>query len=47
VNFEALVEEGVISDRDLDIFTYVETPEDAWEVVRRFYEERAKADPEA
>jgi uncharacterized protein (TIGR00730 family) len=47
VNFEALVEEGVISDRDLDIFTYVETPEDAWEVVRRFYEDRAKADPEA
>jgi uncharacterized protein (TIGR00730 family) len=42
VNFEALVEEGVISDRDLDIFTYVETAEEAWEVVRRFYEERAR-----
>ncbi len=45
VNFPALVEEGVISERDLGIFTYVETPEEAWEVVRSFYEERAKADP--
>lgn len=45
VNFAALVDEGVISERDLDIFTYVETAEEAWEVVRRFYEERAKAEP--
>ena len=45
VNFEALVEEGVISERDLDLFTYVETAEEAWEVVRVFYEERAKAEP--
>ena len=47
VSFDALVEEGVISDRDLGIFTYVETAEEAWEVVRRFYEERAKAEVEA
>ncbi|MDB5694467.1 MAG: family Rossman fold protein [Sphingomonas bacterium] len=45
VNFPALVEEGVISERDLEIFTFVETAEEAWEVVRRFYEERAKAEP--
>ncbi|WP_425230759.1 TIGR00730 family Rossman fold protein [Sphingomonas sp.] len=45
VNFPALVEEGVISERDLDIFTYVETAEEAWEVVRAFYEERARAEP--
>ena len=45
VNFPALVEEGVISERDLAIFTYVETAEEAWEVVRAFYEERAKAEP--
>ena len=44
VNFPALVEEGVISERDLDIFTYVETAEEAWEVVRRFYDERAAGD---
>ena len=45
VNFPALVEEGVISERDLSIFTYVETAEEAWEVVRAFYEERAKREP--
>ncbi|CAN5690659.1 LOG family protein [soil metagenome] len=37
VNFEALVEEGVISARDLDIFTFVETAEEAWAVVKDFY----------
>jgi predicted Rossmann-fold nucleotide-binding protein len=37
VNFEALVEEGVVSARDLDIFTFVETAEEAWEVVKHFY----------
>jgi uncharacterized protein (TIGR00730 family) len=44
VNFEALVEEGVVSERDLSIFTYVETAEEAWDVVRNFYEERAKTE---
>ncbi|MBY0583335.1 MAG: LOG family protein [Sphingomonas sp.] len=37
INFEALVEEGVIAERDLSIFTIVETAEEAWNVVRRFY----------
>lgn len=37
VNFEALVEEGVIAERDLGIFTFVETAAEAWSVVRRFY----------
>ena len=45
VNFPALVDEGVISERDLSIFTYVETAEEAWEVVRAFYEARAKQEP--
>src|SRR3546814_17487011 len=40
VNFEALCEEGVISPRDLDIFTIVETAEEGWEVVRNFYRDR-------
>ena len=43
VNFEALVEEGVISPRDLDLFTFVETAEEGWEVVQRFYRERDAA----
>jgi uncharacterized protein (TIGR00730 family) len=33
VDFEALVEEGTISAGDLDLFVYVETAEDAWEVI--------------
>jgi len=37
VNFEALVEEGVISKRDLGIFTFVETAEEGWDVVKSFY----------
>ena len=43
--FPALVEEGVVSERDLSIFTFVETADEAWEVVRRFYDERAKQEP--
>jgi uncharacterized protein (TIGR00730 family) len=38
VNFEALVEEGVVSAKDLDIFTYCETAEEGWECVQRFYQ---------
>lgn len=45
VNFDALVEEGVVSERDLSIFTFVETAEEAWDVVRRFYEDRAVQEP--
>lgn len=38
LSFDALVEEGVISDRDLEIFKFVETAEQAWDHVRAFYE---------
>jgi uncharacterized protein (TIGR00730 family) len=44
VNFEALVEEGVISARDLDIFTFVETAEEAWAVVKHFYRDQPTGD---
>jgi|CoawatStandDraft_6_1074263.scaffolds.fasta_scaffold11974_5 uncharacterized protein (TIGR00730 family) len=40
VNFQALVDEGVVSERDLSIFHYVETAEEAWAIVERFYKER-------
>jgi uncharacterized protein (TIGR00730 family) len=33
INFEALVDEGTISPDDLDIFRYVETADEAWEVI--------------
>ncbi len=37
VNFNALVEEGVISAEDLNIFKFVENADEAWEHVRAFY----------
>ena len=37
VNFEALCEEGVISPRDLDLFSYCETAEEGWAKVQEFY----------
>src|SRR5690349_724772 len=39
VNFEALVEEGVISARDLDLFKMVETADEAWQYVCDYYAE--------
>jgi len=41
VNFDALVEEGVVSERDLSIFTYVESAAEGWAVVQKFYRERS------
>ena len=38
LNFDALVEEGVISPRDLDLFTFCDDPHQAWDAVRAFYE---------
>jgi uncharacterized protein (TIGR00730 family) len=39
VNFEALVEEGVIAPHDLEIFHWCEDADEAWNFVQRFYEE--------
>lgn len=38
VDFEALVEEGVIAPSDLRLITWVETAEEAWAAVEAFYE---------
>jgi uncharacterized protein (TIGR00730 family) len=38
VNFEALVEEGVISPEDIRLFTPVETAEEAWAEIVKFYD---------
>jgi uncharacterized protein (TIGR00730 family) len=38
VNFEALVEEGVVAPQDLDLFHYCETPEEGWAHVNAYYE---------
>ncbi|MDJ0985652.1 MAG: TIGR00730 family Rossman fold protein [Desulfobacterales bacterium] len=33
INFDALVEAGTISPKDLDLFQYVETAEEAWKII--------------
>lgn len=40
VNFEALVEEGVIAPRDLTLFRYCETAEEGWEIIQDFWREK-------
>ena len=37
VNFEALVEEGVVSPDDLNLFRFVETADEAWDYVCTYY----------
>jgi predicted Rossmann-fold nucleotide-binding protein len=43
VDFEALVDEGVIAPNDLDLFTFCETAEEAWDCVCRHYAGSADA----
>lgn len=38
LNFDVLVEEGVVSPEDLALLDFVDTPQDAWALIRRFYE---------
>lgn len=37
IHFETLVDEGVISEDDLYLFQFVETAEDAWDRICRYY----------
>ena len=37
VNFQALVDEGVVSPNDLNLFKFVETAEEAWDYVCAWY----------
>jgi len=38
INFEALVESGVIAEDDLDLFYVAETPAQAWDFIKRYHE---------
>jgi uncharacterized protein (TIGR00730 family) len=38
VDFQFLADQGTIDDADLDLFRYAETPEEAWEIIRKFHE---------
>lgn len=37
VNFEALAEEGVIAPRDLELFRFVDTAQEGWDIVKAWY----------
>jgi uncharacterized protein (TIGR00730 family) len=37
VNFDVLVDEGVISPADLDLFQFADEPQAAWDIIRAFY----------
>lgn len=38
INFEYLKDSGLISPEDLNLLTFVDTPEEAWEVIEKFHE---------
>jgi uncharacterized protein (TIGR00730 family) len=38
LNFQVMVEEGAISMEDLSLFKYVDDVQDAWDVIRDFYQ---------
>jgi uncharacterized protein (TIGR00730 family) len=38
MKLELLLEEGAISPEDLDLFQYVDTPQQAWDLIRDFYQ---------
>lgn len=45
INFEALVEEGTISPEDSQLFQYVETAEQAWEILSKAFGHSSTASP--
>jgi uncharacterized protein (TIGR00730 family) len=40
INFQFLADEGVISDADLALIHYADTPSEAWQVIREFHKLR-------
>jgi uncharacterized protein (TIGR00730 family) len=38
INLDVLVEDGTISPKDLDLIQYTDDPEEAWQMIRRFYD---------
>ena len=37
INFDVLIEEGAISPNDVKLFEYVDDPQVAWDIIRKFY----------
>ncbi|WP_339688923.1 LOG family protein [uncultured Parasphingorhabdus sp.] len=38
INFDALADEGTISRKDLELFQFVETGDEAWAIIQQFYD---------
>ncbi|MHB1200715.1 MAG: LOG family protein [Polaromonas sp.] len=38
LDFDVLIEEGAISPEDLELLTYVDEPQQAWDAIKTFYE---------
>ncbi|KKW68520.1 3-isopropylmalate dehydrogenase [Lampropedia cohaerens] len=41
LNLDVLVEEGMVAAQDLQLFTYCDEPEQAWDVIQQFYADQA------
>jgi uncharacterized protein (TIGR00730 family) len=37
INFDVLIEEGLISPDDMNLFQYADDPQDAWNIIKQFY----------
>jgi len=37
INFDVLVEEGTIDQKEYELFQYVDSPRQAWEIIKQFY----------
>ncbi|MGZ5180086.1 MAG: LOG family protein [Ramlibacter sp.] len=37
IDFDVLIDEGVVSPQDLDLFQYADEPQAAWDLIRSFY----------
>ena len=38
INFQFLADEGVIRDKHLELISYAETPDEAWEMIAEFHD---------
>lgn len=38
INFQLLVDEGVISESDLELFQFVDSASEAWDIIKNYYE---------
>ncbi len=37
IDFQFLADEGLIGDEDLELFSYAESPEEAWDIIQQFH----------